>query len=140
MQINLEDTDSVDLNWSPLIDCIFLLLIFFLVGTTLKKPEEEIKVDLPEPALSAGRTESHSPVTIGIDSKGVFHLGANPVGQSDVREKLREIAANDPARHVKINVDRNAPSQYLVQVLDICVFEGLSNYGIHTKSKQRTYK
>lgn len=136
MRVNLDDGGEVSPDLTPMIDCVFLLLIFFLVATTMKKPEQELKVELPPPAVSARPSDDRSPLVIGIDAQGVFHVGATPVGQAELVATLRETGASDPERHVRITVDRRAPSQHLVQVLDLCAFEGLENCGVHTETRR----
>ena len=149
MRIKMEDEDSIDINMGPLIDCVFLLLIFFLVATTLKKPEEqpqpekpveeqiieELDIELPEPAISAGVNTDSAPFLIEIDSDGNYYLGRRPVGQQDLHTRLRKLAGQNPNWHIRIHVDKRAPSQYLIQLIDLCSFEGLKNYGIRTQVK-----
>lgn len=135
MRLDTDDDDDIGVDMAPLIDCVFLLLIFFLVSTTMKKPEREIPVELPAPALSASATSSVNLQTLTIDAEGKFFWGETPVGQRELQEKIREYAALDPAARLRIRVDRNASSRFLVQVLDLCAYEGLTNYGLHTQDR-----
>lgn len=135
MRLDVEGDDDIGLDMAPLIDCVFLLLIFFLVSTTMKKPEREIPVDLPEPALSAVDVSSVQVQTLSVDAEGRFFWGEEPVGQRELQGRIREFAALDPEARLRIRVDRNASSRYLVQVLDLCAYEGLTNYGLHTQDR-----
>ena len=135
MRIEAEEVDT-GLDMTPMIDCVFLLLIFFLVATTMKKPEEEIKVELPPPAVSARATEEAGRTEVTIDAAGAFYLDGKPAGQGELHEALRRLGATNPAQLVRITTDRAAPSQYLVQVIDLCAFEGLRNYAIHTSNRR----
>ncbi len=152
MRVNLDDNHIIGIEMGPLIDCVFLLLIFFLVATTLKKPEEtqqplqveeqpqeeiieEIDIELPEPAISAGPATETGPLVIAIDAKGQFFFGGSSVGIRELHSRLRQYSSDGPDRHIRIDVDRYSESQYLIQVLDLCAYEGLTNYGIHTQSK-----
>ncbi|MBN2414179.1 biopolymer transporter ExbD [candidate division KSB1 bacterium] len=152
MRINLDDNHIIGIEMGPLIDCVFLLLIFFLVATTLKKPDEaqqplqveeqaqeeiieEININLPEPAISAGPATETGPLVIAIDEKGQFFLGGSAIGIREMHSQLRKYSSADPNRHIRIDVDRYSDSQYLIQLLDLCAYEGLTNYGIHTQTK-----
>jgi len=55
MRVRLEDDEQVEVQMAPLIDCVFLLLIFFLVATTLKKIDKELPLDLPEAAAAVSK-------------------------------------------------------------------------------------
>jgi biopolymer transport protein ExbD len=134
MQLNLDDGDDISVDMGPLIDCVFLLLIFFLVSTTMKKPEREIPVELPPPAISAIERPSLNVQNLVIDAEGSFYWGETPVGQQDLHNRVRDFAEATPDGRLRIRVDRNAPSRLLVQVLDLVTYEGLTNYAIHTQN------
>lgn len=133
MRINVEDDDQIEVQMAPLVDCVFLLIIFFLVATTLKKIDKELPIDLPEASAVVSRQVEGNMIIISIDSSGALYLGAEPVGQGYLGRKLRELAAEDPQRRIRIDADRNAPVWAAVQVLDLCNFENLKNVGIRTK-------
>lgn len=132
MRLDTHDDDDVGVDMGPLIDCVFLLLIFFLVSTTMKKPEQEIPVDLPEPAISSVAAPSVNIQNVSVDADGAFYWGETPVGQQELHARIRDFAETDPGTKLRIRVDRNASSRYLVQILDLCAYEGLTNYALHT--------
>ena len=134
MRINTDD-DDISVDMGPLIDCVFLLLIFFLVSTTMKKPEQEIPVELPEPSLASTAMSSANIQNLSVDAEGRLFWGETPIGQQELQERLRNFAAADPEARLRIRVDRNASSRHLVQVLDLCAYEGLKNYGLHTQDR-----
>ena len=134
MQLNLDDGDDITVDMGPLIDCVFLLLIFFLVSTTMKKPEPEIPVELPGPALAAVERPSAQVQNLTVDAAGQFFWSGIPVGQQELHGKVRDFAVATPDAPLRIKIDRNAPSRYLVQVIDLCAYEGLTNYAINTLS------
>jgi len=140
MRVRLEDDEQVEVQMAPLIDCVFLLLIFFLVATTLKKIDKELPLDLPEAAAAVSKQVVDDMTIITIDRDGNIYLGLEPVGQGFLAGKLRELAAQDPNRRIRIDADRNAPIWAAVQILDICNFENLRNVGIKTKQvEEPTY-
>lgn len=134
MRLNMDDGNDIMVDMGPLIDCVFLLLIFFLVSTTMKKPEMEMPVDLPDHAISAKPNGDKQPTIITIDNRGTFYMKGVPIGQSELHRRIKEFGKSQPETHIRIDVDREAPSRFLVQLLDLCSFEGLKNYAFHTKS------
>ena len=136
MRLDMDDGGDIAVDMGPLIDCVFLLLIFFLVSTTMKKPEMEMPVELPDPAISAKPNTDMQPTIITIDRKGSFYMKGIPIGQSELHRRIKEFAKNNPKVHIRIDVDREAPSRFLVQLLDLCSFEGLKNYAFHTRSRE----
>jgi biopolymer transport protein ExbD len=135
MRLDMDDGNDITVDMGPLIDCVFLLLIFFLVSTTMKTPEYEMPVELPEPAISAQPDIDRAVTLVTIDNNGAFYMDGLPIGQSELHRRFSEFAETNPEMHIRIDVDKNAPSRNLVQVLDLCAFEGLKNYGLHTQSR-----
>lgn len=137
MRLNMDDGDDITVDMGPLIDCVFLLLIFFLVSTTMKKPEQEIPIELPEPAISAVSAPAVNVQNLVVDAQGTFYWGSTPIGQQELHTRIREWGENRPDAHLRIKVDRNTPSRFLVQVMDLCAYEQLTNFAIHTRTGAR---
>jgi biopolymer transport protein ExbD len=156
MRVKLDDDLPPGIDLAPLIDCVFLLLIFFLVATTLKREvieaqqrsiqehiqmeiQEQLKVELPEPAVAAKPVITSGSTRITINASGDFFFENNPISTAELHVKLRDLALTNPNHHIIIDIDRFSESQYLIQLLDLCAFEGLSNYGIHTKDSVQNF-
>ncbi len=135
MRVRIADDDNVEVQMAPLIDCVFLLISFFLVATTLKKLEKELPLDLPQAAAAVSKQVEDKMTVVSIDRAGNLYLGSEPVGQGYLGRRLRELAGQDPQHRVRIDADRDAPVWAAVQVLDICNFENLRNVGIRTKQE-----
>lgn len=133
MRLRYEEDEAIEVQMAPLIDCVFLLLIFFLVATTLKKIEKELPVELPESQAAIEVQTQEDLFTIGLDAAGQTYIKAEKVSLSMLRQQLQQAAAKDKSQRVRIDTDRATPAQYVVHVLDLCQFEGLTNVGIHTK-------
>lgn len=133
MRIKGVEEEHIEVQMTPLIDCVFLLLIFFLVATTLKKIDKELPLDLPVSAAAVRTPAADDTLVVSIDREGNLYLGSEPVGQGYLQDKFREIAQKNPQHRVRIDGDRAAPLQSVVQVLDMCNFEGLKNVRIKSK-------
>lgn len=133
MNIDLTDDDVMDVPMAPLIDCVFLLLIFFLVATTLKKLDRELPLELPESAAAAGVPRSDDLLVISLDAEGSPFLDGAPISTGMLHERLRQAAGRHPGPKVRIDGDRAAPLESIVQVLDLCSFEGLKDVRIRAR-------
>lgn len=125
--------EGEEVNMTPMIDCVFLLLIFFLVATVVKKTEKEVEVDLPEAIHAVDTKYAESKTTvIGVGKESELYMNGAAVTVSELHRHLREIAQATPEARIRIDGDRDAPFQALTHVLDLCSFEGLKIVGIHT--------
>ena len=133
MKVQLDDQDEIEVQMAPLIDCVFLLLIFFLVATTLKKVDKELPIELPVAASAIEVQQPDEFVVISVDRTGVFHLNGTPVSISLLQSDLRERARIDQNLKLRLDIDRNVPFHRVMEVLDLLRFEGLRNVAINTK-------
>lgn len=120
------------LELTPLIDVVFLLLLFFMLATSFADPEREIPVDLPEAASSAEPEQAPDELVIDVLRDGVVRLGERAVERAELLAALRSAAARDPRTPVTIRGDRLAAHQAVVSVMDACGEAGLSNLAVGT--------
>lgn len=109
-----ESDELNEINISPLIDMVFILLIFFIV-TTVFVEETGVDVDKPQ-AASASQLEKNS-ILIAVTSKNQVVYGGRDIGISGVRPLVRRLTATEETP-VIIQVDKNASAGLVVQVID----------------------
>ena len=119
MNLRPEQRDKVELNITPLIDVVFLLLIFFMVSTTFEH-ESEINITLPEASKEYLEQKLDS-VTIIVNDKEKIFINDIPLINSElmtVREALRDAIRdlNDPA--IIINADADTSYQSVIRIMD----------------------
>ncbi len=136
MRVDLGEDDGVEVQMVPLIDCVFLLLIFFLVATTLRKIERELPIELPQSAAAMDVAQVEGRLVISLDSIGGIHIGGEPVTLSALHKRLRAAAARNPDQRIRIDGDRRAPFQAVVHIVDLCQFEGLTRVSIRAAKQQ----
>ncbi|MBR3506497.1 MAG: biopolymer transporter ExbD [Lentisphaeria bacterium] len=73
MRIRKKDDDDVTLEMSPLIDCVFLLLIFFLITTMMKKLEKQIPIEVPDPDVTISERMDARRVILAIGKDGRYY-------------------------------------------------------------------
>jgi len=140
MRIAIGDEEPPEISLIALIDCIFFLLMFFMVATSFQKQAEgqarnQLPITLPESAVSLDKaTADPSPVVIGVDMKGGLYWGREPVTMVALREGLLAEAQRDPNRAVRIDGDTQVPYQAVVHLLDLCQFEGLTHISLRTRA------
>ena len=129
-----EKKDSrVDLDISPLIDVVFLLLIFFMVTTSFTK---DMKLDLERPGAKSQIAAPAKALRVYIDQAERVYVDELPVKtwmlESRVREQLSGLA--DPT--VLVVADRGIPAQTLIEVIDRCRLSGAAHVGVITQQEE----
>ena len=136
MQVDLREDESIEVQMAPLIDCVFLLLIFFLVATTLKKIDEELPLELPESAAAIQVQQPDQYTVLSIDRNHNVYIDGTPVSLGLLQSTLRRKAQADPASKMRLDVDENVPFRKVMEILDILRFEDLKNVGINTRKEK----
>jgi biopolymer transport protein ExbD len=139
MRINLGEDEQPEIGLIALIDCIFFLLMFFMVATSFskqvgEKPQKELPVVLPTAQMSLDRAAADAPaLTIGVDKRGKLYIDGDGVSVQGLHDRLRQEAASNPGRRIRIDGDEMARYQDIVHVLDLCQFEGFTKISMHTR-------
>ncbi len=127
------DSESgIDVNMSPLIDCVFLLLIFFIV-TTVFVEETGVDVDRPQ-AVSAARLERQS-IMIALTPGGDIVYGGRTIALDSVRGLVaRQVRERDMS--VIILADRESRTGRLVELMDECKLGGATQVSVAAGRKE----
>ncbi|MCG6966725.1 MAG: biopolymer transporter ExbD [Chromatiaceae bacterium] len=113
---------------TPLIDVVFLMLIFFMVSTTFDK-QTQLKVDLPKASSSEVADDTADKIDITIDAQGHFYVNERELVKHDpetLRRTMDKIADGRPDLPIIVSGDRNAPLQSMMTVLDVAAQLGMS--------------
>jgi biopolymer transport protein ExbD len=141
MRINLGEDEQPEIGLIALIDCIFFLLMFFMVATSFKQQSEiqqqsQLSVVLPEASASlSGNSSATQVIAIGIDKKGNLFWDGESISIKKLQDKLKEYGEKNKQTLIEINGDEAASYKDIVSVIDICQFEGLTNIALHTRNK-----
>ncbi|HED40090.1 MAG TPA: biopolymer transporter ExbD [Chromatiales bacterium] len=123
-----------EVNLTPLIDVVFLLLIFFMVSTTFTK-EAEITVDLPE-ANAEPVEAALAPIDLTIDVKGRFYINQQKVVNRQIgtlKKAIQLAMAGRKAVPLVISADANTPHQAVITAMDAARQLGIVKLSIATK-------
>lgn len=123
-----EDTDGrAELNITPLIDIVFILLIFFVVTTTFVH-ELGLPIDRPE-STTASETPA-SVVRVAVSRRGEITVDAQPTSPWRVESEVRSRLRDDSDAAVVVVADRGAIADLLVDVIDACRRAGAKNVAL----------
>lgn len=106
---------------TPLIDVVFLMLIFFMVSTTFDK-QTQLKVDLPSAATIEPADETPKKIDITIDAQGQFYINERELVKHDgetLSRALEKAADGQIDLPIVVSGDRSAPLQSMMTVLDV---------------------
>lgn len=131
MQVRGDDDAELTLNLAPLIDVVFLLLIFFMVATTFVEREKEMGVDLPQ-AETGDRVEEREEIVINLFEDGRIVLDGHEVDRDELLEALSRAARQNRETPVTIRGDERATHGRVIDVMDVCRLAGLENLGLMT--------
>lgn len=122
------------MNLTPLIDVVFLLLIFFMVSTTFTR-ETQLSIDLPE-AQGQARENSEDEIEILIDEAGVYRVNGQGLVDSTMRTlqaAIYKISAGDTTMPMVITADAQAAHEDVVRAMDAAGQMGFVHLSITTR-------
>jgi biopolymer transport protein ExbD len=123
-------------NLTPMIDCVFLLLIFFLVATQLADEERELDVKLPTASEAMPLVARPKELFINIDREGRYVVSNQQIDARQLEETIRQSTVNNPMRQaVQIRADKRSPLEASVLVFNLCKKHGIRDYAITTDNQ-----
>ncbi len=130
--------EEPSVNLTPLIDVVFLLLIFFMVTTTFRE-ESEIQINLPQASNKPVEHEAQA-LEVTIDRDGHFFVNQQALINTQLdtlKRALRELKSDAGNQSVIVSADANAPHQAVVKAMDAARQVGLTRLSIATRTFER---
>ena len=125
------------LNMTPLIDVVFLLLIFFLIATRFAQDDRELPVQLPSAASAVPMTMEPTELVVNVDAAGQYMVRGERMTLDRVESVLQKAVTDNPINQmVLIRSDRNVVFQAVVSVMDLCTKLKVPSYKISTESAE----
>lgn len=125
-----ETNNALDI--SPLIDIVFILLIFFMVTTTFVK---DMKLELERPSAASASAASTKAIRLYIDKAGDTYLDGEPIRLWLIQSKLRDLLKASAEAGVLVVTDEGVPAGKLVEVVDQARLAGAKNVGVATEKE-----
>ncbi len=132
MRYRARENTEQQVDMSPLIDMVFILLIFFMVSATFVK---DMDLEINRPKASSATLSSTKAIRLFIDNKGETYLDGKSVRGWAIQSKLREILKTGSASTVLIITDGGVPANKLIEVVDQCRMAGAKDVGVVTESE-----
>ena len=133
MKFRTSQREELDLNITPLIDIVFLLLIFFMVSTTFQK-ESQLQIQLPE-ASEQAKAQPRHPLEVDISADGQYAIGGRKLSDdrlATLMQALRQAAGDDRDQPLVVRADGRTPHQAVVRAMDAAAQLGLHRLSIAT--------
>ena len=121
-----------EINIAPLIDMVFILLIFFAVSTTFVR---DMKLDLDRPSASSATAASTKAVRVYSDSGGGMYVDEQPVKDWMIQSRIRDLLSVAASKKVLVIADQNVSAQKLIDVVDQCKLGGAAEVGVATERR-----
>lgn len=133
MEFRKKRRDAITPDITPLVDVVFLLLIFFMLSTTFVV-SPGIRINLPQAQAEPVRSEQRD-LRVKIAAEGVLYVDDQRLSLEDLVERLRGAARTSMDTLVVIEADENTAHKYVVEVMDRAKSAGLSRLAIATRPK-----
>ncbi len=125
--------DQPTLNLTPMIDVVFLLIIFFMVGTKFSELERKIGLRVPEVSDRGALTAAPEKRVVSVYRDGAITLDRAPVTLSELTEQLAAARSQYPDLGVLVRGDAAGEFQRVAEVLNACKQAGVRELGISVR-------
>jgi biopolymer transport protein ExbD len=109
----------------PMIDILFILLVFFIVSTTFKKPRQVLRIEIPTVREVASERVTDTRSVIAVDAAGNITLDSLTVPEGLLDTYLATFRKQNPERRLELEADRNLPLERLLHVWDALTRAGI---------------
>ena len=122
---NIED--DTEINLTPMLDVVFIMLIFFIVTASFVK---EAGIDVNKPAAATAEKKERGNILVAITELGQIWIDKRPVDPRAVRANLERLHAENPQGAVVIQADKGSKNGLLVQVMDAARLAGVTSVSL----------
>lgn len=131
-----QNTDS-GVQLGPMIDCVFLLLIFFIVIAVTKKSIKELGIQLPPPGAAVSEIKpKDKDLVIRMQADGTTYIGNSQAQQQGVLDSIRQAKNDDPRKKVRFEIDKDVKFMDLYPIMDQLKHYGLNDWSFRVHMEQ----
>lgn len=118
---------EVNVDVAPMMDMVFILLIFFIVTSTFTR---ETGVDVTKPQAQSASEVQRENILVAITREGSIHINERQVDLVGLREVLSRMLADNPSREVVLVADKDSNTGLVVSTIDACNLSGAKKVSI----------
>lgn len=133
MPLKTQTDELPSLNLTPMIDVVFLLIIFFMTASKFAEVEADIDLQLPEVAAAAPLTSAPKQRTVSVEKDGAVELDGEGVSLAELTARLASAQVEYPQLSVVIRGDAACSFQHVAEALSACKDANVSELGITVK-------
>lgn len=136
IRVKDDTTREASIELTPLIDMVFLLLIFFLVATTFQQTEREMKIALPAATSAGPISTALREIIVNVDADGSIIVSGSTMQPEDLRALIERSLEANPEQKVTVRGDKDTAYANVVTVLDVCKGAGIQEPYLDTVIEQ----
>ena len=126
----IEDEEEMRVNLDPMIDCVFLLIIFFLVTASFIKLEQDLSINLPVESKLKVKTPPVRPIVVNVrhrgEGKAYYHVENESMTLPALTVNLSRAKIRNPDQAVVIRGDRRVKWEHVAAVMGCCAQAGIA--------------
>ena len=136
MKFQTRQLEPAAMQLAPMIDIVFLLLIFFIVTWQFSRSETEMKISVPSSQEGADPKRVLGEIIVNVRVTGEVVVEGQGMSQAQLKQKLSAIAKQHQNQPVRLRGDSKAEYQTIVEVIDTCQKAGIWNISFATQRKK----
>lgn len=132
MGVNIKKGTALDaINLTPMIDVVFLLLLFFIMATRFEAEEREMSVVLPQASEAKPQTLKPKEIFINVSAEGEYLVDRERRSPKQLLAFLQQASTNNPGRQsVVIRGDERCPWKFVALAMNLCNQANIRNYTV----------
>ncbi len=133
MKFRYKMPSPIGFQLAPMLDVVFLLLVFFVVTQSFEDDEPDLSLTLPTAETPKPAEKASNDIIINIRKDGTIIINRHVYTSEQLKAKLASVAKLDKSMLVRIRGDEKTELTHAVHVLDMCLKEGLTNVSFSTR-------
>lgn len=136
MKFQNREPQPAGMQLAPMIDIVFLLLIFFIVTWQFSREEMDLRIAVPTSEEGADPKRVLNEIILNVSTDGSVSVWGAPKTKAQLKEIMSELALQNESQPVRLRGDAGTPFQKIVEVIDTCQQAGIWNVSFATMKPQ----